>query len=104
MNILSYINCRGGVGGVQDRTIYEDSVFARMLRDSGHMDERDYNTYIELFKNSAWEGRGFHQFGCLSVKLTPEPPPSLVSRSVKFYVSRRGDGCFCSGSNLAGQT
>lgn len=43
--------CRGGAGGVQDRTIYEDSVFARMLRDSGHMDQRDYNTYIELFKN-----------------------------------------------------
>lgn len=38
-----------GKGGVQDRTIYEDSVFARMLRDSGHMDERDYQTYTELF-------------------------------------------------------
>lgn len=36
---------------MQDRTIYEDSVFARMLRDGGLMDERDYNTYIELFKN-----------------------------------------------------
>jgi deoxyadenosine kinase len=24
-----------GVGGVQDRTIYEDSVFAKMLRDAG---------------------------------------------------------------------
>lgn len=41
----------GGKGGVQDRTIYEDSVFARMLRDSGHMEERDYATYCELFKN-----------------------------------------------------
>ena len=37
--------------GVQDRTIYEDSVFAKMLRDSGMMDQRDYNTYIELFQN-----------------------------------------------------
>ena len=35
-----------GKGGVQDRTIYEDSVFARMLRDSGAMDERDYQTYM----------------------------------------------------------
>lgn len=26
-----------GAGGVQDRTIYEDSVFARMLRNSGLM-------------------------------------------------------------------
>lgn len=41
----------GGNGGVQDRTIYEDSVFARMLRDGGHMSQRDYNTYIELFRN-----------------------------------------------------
>jgi deoxyadenosine kinase len=41
----------GGIGGVQDRTIYEDSVFAKMLKDSGMMTERDYNTYIELFKN-----------------------------------------------------
>merc|ERR1712100_636414 len=37
-----------GKGGVLDRTIYEDGVFARMLRDSGHMDERDYKTYSEL--------------------------------------------------------
>jgi len=40
-----------GSGGVQDRTIYEDSVFARMLRDSGHMTERDFRTYMELFQN-----------------------------------------------------
>ena len=38
-----------GKGGVQDRTIYEDSVFARMLRDSGHMEQRDYDTYVSLF-------------------------------------------------------
>merc|ERR1719335_1868715 len=41
----------GGRGGVSDRTIYEDGVFARMLRDSGHMEERDFRTYMELFKN-----------------------------------------------------
>jgi deoxyadenosine kinase len=40
-----------GQGGVQDRTIYEDSIFAGMLRDSNLMEERDYNTYIELFGN-----------------------------------------------------
>lgn len=40
-----------GQGGVLDRTIYEDGVFARMLRDSGHLDERDYRTYMELFQN-----------------------------------------------------
>jgi deoxyadenosine kinase len=41
---------RGG-GGVQDRTIYEDAVFAKMLADEGIMDERDYRTYLNLFKH-----------------------------------------------------
>ena len=40
-----------GTGGVQDRTIYEDSVFARMLCDAGFMEEREYKTYLELFQN-----------------------------------------------------
>eukprot|EP01104_Vermistella_antarctica_P019175 TRINITY_DN7395_c0_g1_i1.p1 TRINITY_DN7395_c0_g1~~TRINITY_DN7395_c0_g1_i1.p1 ORF type:complete len:252 (-),score=61.78 TRINITY_DN7395_c0_g1_i1:85-816(-) len=40
-----------GKGGVQDRTIYEDSVFAKMLRDSGMMEARDYDTYVSLFNN-----------------------------------------------------
>jgi len=38
-----------GRGGVQDRTIYEDSVFARMLADSGLLSARDYQTYKDLF-------------------------------------------------------
>jgi len=38
-----------GQGGVQDRTIYEDSVFAKMLNKSGLMDDRDYATYLSLF-------------------------------------------------------
>ncbi|MBM4393525.1 MAG: deoxynucleoside kinase [Deltaproteobacteria bacterium] len=41
---------RGG-GGVQDRTIYEDAVFARMLVDIGLMEERDYRTYVSLFRH-----------------------------------------------------
>ena len=40
-----------GKGGVQDRTIYEDSIFAKMLRDAGLMEERDYETYVSLFQN-----------------------------------------------------
>jgi len=40
-----------GKGGVQDRTIYEDSIFARMLCESGLMDKRDFDTYSELFSN-----------------------------------------------------
>lgn len=41
---------RGG-GGVQDRTIYEDAVFAKMLADIGLMDPRDYRTYLQLFRH-----------------------------------------------------
>jgi deoxyadenosine kinase len=41
---------RGG-GGVQDRTIYEDAVFAKMLVDINLMEERDYRTYVALFRH-----------------------------------------------------
>ena len=40
-----------GRGAVQDRTIYEDAVFARMLASDGIMSERDYNTYVQLFEH-----------------------------------------------------
>lgn len=40
-----------GRSAVQDRTIYEDSIFARMLAGTGMMDERDYRTYVQLFKH-----------------------------------------------------
>jgi deoxyadenosine/deoxycytidine kinase len=36
---------------VQDRTIYEDAyIFARNLRQSGYMSERDYESYLALFE------------------------------------------------------
>lgn len=41
---------RGG-GGVQDRTIYEDAVFARTLVNLGILEERDYRNYLSLFKH-----------------------------------------------------
>jgi deoxyadenosine kinase len=40
-----------GRPAVQDRTIYEDAVFAKMLSDSSLMDPRDYATYLQLFRN-----------------------------------------------------
>ena len=40
-----------GRSAVQDRTIYEDSIFAKMLAESGLMEERDYRTYSELFRH-----------------------------------------------------
>ncbi len=40
-----------GNSAVQDRTIYEDSIFARMLAETGLMDARDYRTYQQLFRH-----------------------------------------------------
>jgi deoxyadenosine kinase len=40
-----------GRPAVQDRTIYEDSIFAKMLAKTGLMDDRDYRTYVQLFRN-----------------------------------------------------
>lgn len=40
-----------GRPAIQDRTIYEDSVFAKMLSDTGLMEPRDYRTYLQLFKH-----------------------------------------------------
>lgn len=42
--------CWNGQGGVQDRTIYEDSVFAKMLTDAGYMTPQNYKTYLALFE------------------------------------------------------
>jgi len=39
-----------GRNAVQDRTIYEDVVFARVLVQDGHINERDYNNYDSHFK------------------------------------------------------
>ena len=39
-------------GVIQDRTIYEDvEIFARNLHDLGHMSDRDWETYKNLFSN-----------------------------------------------------
>ena len=38
-------------GGIQDRSIYEDKIFATMLYKSKLMSEHQYKTYIELFEN-----------------------------------------------------
>jgi deoxyadenosine kinase len=40
-----------GRSAVQDRTIYEDSIFAQMLARTDLMDARDYKTYSQLFRH-----------------------------------------------------
>jgi len=43
---------QGMLSCVQDRTIYEDAeIFARTLRDTDSMDERDYENYMSLFES-----------------------------------------------------
>jgi deoxyadenosine/deoxycytidine kinase len=40
---------------IQDRTIYEDvEIFARSLYEQGHMTERDYRTYRDLFNDMVY--------------------------------------------------
>ena len=62
-----------GRPAVQDRTIYEDSVFAKMLSAAGLMDPRDYRTYLQLFRHMS-------NFMCkpnLIVYLDVDPATSL---------------------------
>ena len=40
-----------GRPAIQDRTIYEDAIFAKMLSTTGLMEERDYRTYLALFRH-----------------------------------------------------
>ncbi len=40
-----------GRPAIQDRTIYEDAIFAKMLSNQGLMEERDYRTYLGLFRH-----------------------------------------------------
>ena len=38
-------------GGVSDRSIYEDCIFAKLLMKSGMMSPKEYETYMSLFQN-----------------------------------------------------
>jgi deoxyadenosine/deoxycytidine kinase len=41
---------QGTHSAIQDRSIYEDAnIFARNLYETGHMEERDYRNYLELY-------------------------------------------------------
>ena len=42
-----------GRPAIQDRTIYEDPIFAKMLVESDLMEARDYDTYLSLFRHMA---------------------------------------------------
>jgi deoxyadenosine kinase len=44
----SHAQALGRGGGIQDRTVYEDHIFAEMLRALGDMTARDFSTYDQL--------------------------------------------------------
>jgi deoxyadenosine/deoxycytidine kinase len=39
-----------GVGGVQDRSIHGDMIFAKVLHEMGYIDDHDIKTYLEFFR------------------------------------------------------
>lgn len=72
-----------GKGAVQDRTIYEDTVFAKVLKDGGDMEAREYQTYRSLFSNMS----NFMKKPNLIVHLDVTPEESLRR------INMRNRGC-----------
>jgi len=71
---------QNGGGVVQDRTIYEDTIFARMHAEDGLMDARDYATYISHFNVM----RRFLQYPDIMLYLRTDPKVAhdrIASRS-----------------------
>ena len=76
------LNCRfrqhqqvlwNGTGGIQDRTLYEDSIFAKILYEEGNMEEREYKTYLNLFRNMS----NFMKKNTFIIHLDCKPEESL---------------------------
>jgi deoxyadenosine kinase len=72
-----------GTGGIQDRTLYEDSIFAKVLYEDGNMEKREYLTYLNLFKNMS----NFMKENTLIIHLDVSPEEAL--RRIKL----RARGC-----------
>lgn len=72
-----------GKGAVQDRSIYEDSIFAKTLMQDGLMEERDYRTYMDLFSNMS----NFMRKPNLIVHLDVTPQQSMER------IKQRARGC-----------
>ena len=86
------LNCRfrqhqqvlwNGTGGIQDRTLYEDSIFAKVLYEDGNMEEREYKTYLNLFKSMS----NFMKKNTLIIHLDCKPEESLER------IKKRARGC-----------
>jgi deoxyadenosine kinase len=68
---------------IQDRTIYEDVIFAKMLRESNLMSELDFKTYVDLFANMS----NFLHRPDLIIYLDVDPKQALER------VNQRSRGC-----------
>jgi len=68
---------------VQDRTIYEDTIFAQMLVEGGLMSKLDYDTYLDLFLNMTH----FLERPTVILHLDVDPEVALEN------VQRRARGC-----------
>jgi deoxyadenosine/deoxycytidine kinase len=65
---------------IQDRTIYEDAIFAENLYRSGYISERDYASYVDIFNSMI----GFIELPDLLIYLKADIP-KLVS-----HIQKRG--------------
>jgi len=70
-------------GGVQDRSIYEDLIFAKVLHEIGEMEREDYETYLALFRNMS----RFMSHPSLIVYLRVTPEESMAR------IKARSRGC-----------
>lgn len=75
-----------GKSAVQDRTIYEDVIFAKMLFESGDISERDFNTYKLAFGTM----RNFlhHPDVIIYLDVTPETALERVHKRGRACESR----------------
>lgn len=68
---------------VQDRTIYEDVIFAKLLNRSGIINDLDFKTYMQLFENMT----SFIRYPDIVVFLDVEPEKAMER------VNKRGREC-----------
>tara|TARA_Y100000389_G_scaffold131137_1_gene128610 strand:- start:16771 stop:17373 length:603 start_codon:yes stop_codon:yes gene_type:complete len=68
---------------VQDRTIYEDVIFAKLLNRSGIINDLDFKTYMQLFENMT----SFIRYPDIMVFLDVEPEKAMER------VNKRGREC-----------
>lgn len=82
---------RSNSSAIQDRSVYEDAhIFARALHESGKMDRRDFENYLELYHTMT-------QF------LTPPDLVVYIRRSVECLKSRIRERGFAYEQNIPDQ-